>query len=68
MRSRDRDRFEREQIAFFERTRAAYLARAQAHPERFCILDSSLPMEHTRKRLAGHLQQLLAGFADGGAA
>lgn len=68
MRSRNRDRFEREEMAFFERTRAAYLARAHAHPERFCILDSSLPMEHTRQRMSGHLQQLLAGFDEDGAA
>ncbi len=62
LRSRDRDRFEREEMVFFERTRAAYLARARAHPERFCILDSSLPMAYTRQRLLEHLQQLLGGF------
>jgi len=35
------DRFEREQDAFFNNVRAAYLARAAAEPGRFHILDSS---------------------------
>jgi dTMP kinase len=35
------DRFEREQDAFFNHVRAAYLARAAAEPRRFHILDSS---------------------------
>jgi dTMP kinase len=37
------DRFEREQHDFFERVRAAYLARAAAAPERFCVIDASRP-------------------------
>lgn len=37
------DRFEREQRDFFERVRAAYLVRAAAAPERFCVIDASRP-------------------------
>jgi len=39
------DRIERERDAFFERVRAAFLARAAAEPERFRVLDASRPVE-----------------------
>jgi len=35
------DRFEREGDAYFERVRAAYLARAKAYPERISVIDAS---------------------------
>jgi dTMP kinase len=37
----DRDRFEREQADFFNRVRAAYLARAANAPDRIKVLDAS---------------------------
>lgn len=45
------DRFEREDRAFFERVRAAYLERAKAEPERVRIIDASADVVAIRKSL-----------------
>jgi dTMP kinase len=45
------DRFEREDRAFFERVRAAYLARAKAEPERIRVVDASADQAAIRKDL-----------------
>ncbi|TAN06287.1 MAG: dTMP kinase [Rhodanobacteraceae bacterium] len=37
------DRIESERDDFFQRVRAAYHARVQAEPARFCVLDAALP-------------------------
>lgn len=39
------DRFERESVEFFERVRAAYLARAEHDPERFLVVDAEAAPE-----------------------
>jgi dTMP kinase len=39
------DRIERERTDFFERVRAAYLARAAAEPARFRVVDAGRPVE-----------------------
>lgn len=52
------DRFEQEQDAFFERTRAFYLQRAQAEPTRFTIVDSSQSILHIQELLLDDLQTL----------
>ena len=49
------DRFEREDRAFFERVRGAYLARARAEPHRMRIIDAAADMAAIRKSLAGAL-------------
>ena len=38
-------RFEAEALAFHQRVRAAFLERAKAYPERFVVLDATLPPE-----------------------
>jgi dTMP kinase len=50
------DRFEREDQAFFERVRGAYLARARAEPERIRVIDASLDVAAIRKMLQSHLE------------
>ena len=46
------DKFERQQPGFFERVRAAYLARAAADPSRFRVIDSTRPHAAVRADLA----------------
>ena len=45
------DRFEREDRAFFERVRGAYLARARAEPARIRVIDASADVPHIRRQL-----------------
>ncbi|CAB3750683.1 dTMP kinase [Paraburkholderia humisilvae] len=45
------DRFEGESDAFFARTRAEYLRRAEEAPYRFVIIDSTLSMPYIQKKL-----------------
>jgi dTMP kinase len=54
--AREPDRFEREGAAFFERTRAAYHARAASQPQRFSVVDSSKDLEQVRQQLTAELQ------------
>jgi dTMP kinase len=45
------DRFEREDEAFFERVRAAYLSRARAEPARMRVIDAAADLPAIRKSL-----------------
>ncbi len=58
---RSADRFERENEAFFQRTRQAYLRRAESDPDRFLVIDASQPIDAIRKQLAADLEQLIHG-------
>jgi len=57
-RTRNQDRFEREADAFFERTRAVYLARAQLQPARIQRIDATQTIEQIRQHLSRQLDQL----------
>ncbi|GAB2520151.1 dTMP kinase [Microbulbifer agarilyticus] len=46
------DRFESEQIHFFNKVRAAYLDRAQSAPDRYTVIDASVPLEQVQENLA----------------
>ena len=52
------DRFEREDRAFFERVRAAYLERARAEPARVRVIDAGASVPEIRKALERHLADL----------
>ncbi|MFH1044961.1 MAG: dTMP kinase [Pseudomonadota bacterium] len=45
------DRFERENLDFFARVRAVYLARAERYPQRIQFIDASQTVENIRKSL-----------------
>lgn len=59
-RPQQRDRFEQEQQAFFERIRHCYLARAQAEPERIKLIDASQTVEAIQQQLLQPLEQLVS--------
>jgi dTMP kinase len=54
------DRFEREELAFFERVRATYLELAQASSGRYRIIDASQPLETVQQQLLKVCDELTA--------
>ena len=50
------DRFESEKAEFFERVRAAYLARAAAEPDRIAVLDATRPADEISGRIVALLE------------
>lgn len=53
------DRFENEQIVFFEQVRSAYLERAAADPERFAVIDASGTLAQVQQQIAVVLERYL---------
>ena len=52
------DRFEQEQVEFFERVRQAYLGMAGQHAARYRIVDASQPLEQVQQQLEVVLQSV----------
>jgi len=52
------DRFEREDRAFFERVRAAYLALAKREPQRIVVIDASRDAYGVREQIKAALESL----------
>ena len=52
------DRFEQEEISFFERIRSCYLQRAKDEPDRFRIIDASQSFDHVKQQI----QDILKGY------
>ena len=63
----DLDRFESEDLAFFERVRSAYLEQAQRDPGRFVIIDAQQPLERVHGELVAALAALLGSAAQAAA-
>ena len=57
------DRFEREQQAFFDRVRVAYLAQAEREPGRYRVLDASQSIENVQRQIDAVLNPFLAAHA-----
>ncbi|RMG31293.1 MAG: dTMP kinase [Gammaproteobacteria bacterium] len=53
------DRFEQERLAFFERVRTGYLARAREAPERCCVIDAARPPAQVEAAIQAALAPLL---------
>ena len=53
------DRFEQEQVAFFERIRTGYLKRAQQAPDRYPIIDASQSLPEVQQQLQYVLNKIL---------
>ena len=53
------DRFEREQVDFFERVRYAYLAAAAREPQRIKIIDAAQDLPQVQRQLRAALGKLL---------
>jgi len=53
------DRFEQETVAFHQRVREAYLARARQHPQRYCIIDASADPEQVQAAIEKAVERLL---------
>jgi len=58
-RQQQKDRFEQEKQAFFERVRDCYLDRAKAEPQRIKLIDASQSIEAIQQQLSQQLEQLV---------
>ena len=51
------DRFEQEQVAFFERVRAAYLRQAGTEPQRIKVIDAAADIARVQNQIVATLEQ-----------
>lgn len=54
------DKIEQEELAFFERARAAYLHRANVQPERVKVINAGLSLDAVQQQVLQHLQHFLS--------
>lgn len=60
LKARSADRFEQERLAFFERVRDAYRARARSEPERFVVVDASQAQAAVAAEVAAAVEAFVA--------
>jgi dTMP kinase len=53
------DRFEQETVAFHQRVREAYLARARQHPHRYCVIDAAASPDQVQAAIERAVERLL---------
>ena len=58
------DRFEQEQLAFFERIRVGYLARAQNYPQQYRIINATHSLEQVTQQMTRYLDAFIADRAE----
>lgn len=61
-RHEQRDRFEREQSAFFQSVREAYLARAEEAPERFAVINAQHALDEVQAQIRQTLLTRVAAW------
>jgi dTMP kinase len=59
------DRFEREQLAFFQRVRNSYLAMAAEQPDRYRLVNAALPLENVEAAISELVNDIIATHSDG---
>lgn len=64
IKARALDHFEREERPFFERVRAAYLARAAEYPDRIKVIDAAQPLDAVRRRIESEVEALVGRLAE----
>jgi dTMP kinase len=52
-------RMDQQEIAFYERVRAGYLAMAAEEPDRWCVLDAQQPVEALQEKIRQRVDALL---------
>jgi dTMP kinase len=57
------DRFEREQQAFFQRVREAYLQRARLAPERYRVIHAEEELHQVQQQIEKILEQLITAWS-----
>ncbi|MBT5330160.1 MAG: dTMP kinase [Porticoccaceae bacterium] len=56
----EKDRFEREELDFFEKVRSAYLRLVESNPTRYVVIDASQSLESVQKDLSLALDKLIS--------